>query len=188
MLLHHILILSSLLNQIEALLNKHPAILGLLRVRSELHGDPLSDCLNNHDSLLAINCLSVRLNEILYEVQILMILDILNALLDHLYHVWQQIGLLNSWKQVLIARDGLECVDRLQSYCLLLALEIHRSIEEEYSVPECIILVLVKHVYEVAQEKSIPCADQHALIVNNFVDVVVEGVFHHREDVIILIL
>ena len=107
---HHALVLRGLLNQIKALLDKHPAVFRLLRVRRKLNSDSLGNCLQKH-SQLAVDGLSIGLNEILNEIQVLVILDVLNALLDHFDHIWQQVSFLDSRKQILIASHSLERVN-----------------------------------------------------------------------------
>ena len=87
MLLHHILILSCLLNQVEAFLNEHAAIFAGLIV-GKLHSDSLRNSCDNL-RLLIIDLFSVRLNKILNEVQVLVVLDVVNTLLDHFDHVWK---------------------------------------------------------------------------------------------------
>lgn len=185
-LLHHVFVLCCLFNQIEAFLNKHAAALRFL-VLCKFGSDPL--CYrSDYGCLLRADCLTVRLNKVLDEVKILMILDVFNTLFNHSDHIREQVGRLNSREEILITRDRFECVNGLKCDCFVGSLEVHALVQEEDCLSECIILVLIEHINKVTEEERVPCPHQLALVFDYLVDVIVQCVFHYGENVLVLIL
>ena len=88
----------------------------------------------------------------------------------------------------MVACHRLEGVNRLQRDGFVLAFEVHTPVEEGNSLPERIFSILVQHIHEVSQEERVASLDQLTLVVDDLRYVVVEGTFHDRKDVAVLVL
>ena len=153
---HQVLALGHLDKDVHALL--HEDGFHLLEVVLIISIDPLNNILNNLTDEL-IHEVSIGGDEVVHKLQVLIIVNVLERPVNTIDHVWKQVELLDHGDQVLIAGDGFQRVNGLQSYSFVHSPEIHTFIHVQKRVLKNFWLFFEHNINEVSQEQDVPHPD-----------------------------